>query len=247
MKLKAATAFTLLWAVNALFCQIATEPMLMMQNTMHTDRISSISIDSLQTVLLTSSADKSARLWDLSDGRLRQVLRPPIGLERIGRLHAAALSPDKRFAAVGGHDEEGGLYVFALDTMDIVFRKGALADRINQIEFSPDGRYLAVGLITREVLIMDSRDWSLVAVLEFGAVRVGGLSFAGDGRLAVTCQDGRVRIYSNDFSSFSQYRFSGDSKPYMVRFSPDGSKLVVSFNESFRLAMLDSLHSRGLL
>ncbi len=99
MKLKAVTAFTLLWAVNAYFCQIATEPVLMMQNTMHTGRISAISIDSLQTVLLTSSADKSARLWDLSDGRLRQVLRPPIGLERIGRLHAAALSPDKRFAA----------------------------------------------------------------------------------------------------------------------------------------------------
>jgi WD40 repeat protein len=108
---------------------------------------------------------------------------------------------------VGGHDEEGGIYVFALDTMEIVFRKGALADRINQIEFSPDGRYLAVGLITREVLIMDSRDWSLVAVLEFGTVRVGGLSFAGDGRLAVTCQDGRVRIYSGDLTAIASIAF----------------------------------------
>lgn len=246
MNLKTAFSAGLVLLISVMFGQIATEPLLMMQNTMHTDRISSISIDSLQTVLLTSSADKSARLWDLSDGRLRQVLRPPIGLERIGRLHAAALSPDKRFAAVGGHDEEGGLYVFALDTMDIVFRKGALADRINQIEFSPDGRYLAVGLITREVLIMDSRDWNLVAVLEFGAVRVGGLSFAGDGRLAVTCQDGRVRIYSSDFNSYSQYRFPDGSKPFMARFSPDGSKLALSFSESFRIAVLDSYELKML-
>jgi len=240
MKHKVATVLILLCAVRVLFCQISTEPVLIMQNEMHTDRISTISTDSLQTVLLTSSADKSARLWDLANGRLLQVLRPPIGPERIGRLHAGAVSPDGRFAVVGGHDEEGGIYVFSLENRDIVYRMGALTDRINHIEFSRDGRYLAVGLITREVHILDCGDWSQVALLEFGAVRVGGLSFAGDGRLAVTCQDGRVRLYSSDFNSYVQHRFSNDAQPFMARFSPDDSKLIVSFNESFRLAVLDA-------
>jgi hypothetical protein len=44
--------------------------------------------------LVTASVDKTARVWDLTSGKLLQVLRPPIGPGDEGKLYAVAISPD---------------------------------------------------------------------------------------------------------------------------------------------------------
>jgi hypothetical protein len=66
-----------------------------------------------------------------------------------------------------------------------VYRIGSLTDRVNIIEFSPDGRYVAVvGLITREgpytgLQGLEQRDRAGIVARN----RIGGLSFAADGRI----------------------------------------------------------------
>jgi len=211
-----------------------------MQNDMHTDRISSISTNASQTLLLTSSADKSARVWDPVSGGLLQTLRPPIGTGRIGRLHSGAISPDGRFAAIGGHDKEGGLYVFSLENGLIVARIGLLNEPVNLIEFSPDGRYLAFSLITNCVHILDCRDWSYVKKLWVDPGRLGGMSFAPDGRLAITNLTPKLWVFNRDFGESAELDLPATSQPYRICFSPDGSKLAISYANTFCLEVRDA-------
>lgn len=78
------------------------EPIMRLETGMHTAQIWRIGVDAVGRLLLATSLDKIARLWSLQDGRLLQVLRPPVGAGNEGKLYAGALSPDGRLAAVAG-------------------------------------------------------------------------------------------------------------------------------------------------
>ncbi|MEE8522659.1 MAG: hypothetical protein V3T72_01910, partial [Thermoanaerobaculia bacterium] len=67
--------------------------MLRLETGMHTARINRIGVDAREQYLVTGSHDKTVRVWDLEDGELLRVLRPPIGEENEGMMYAVALSP----------------------------------------------------------------------------------------------------------------------------------------------------------
>jgi WD40 repeat protein len=69
------------------------------------------SMDELITV-----GDKSIRFWDLGSGDLVRTLRGEIGEGPSGQLHAAALSRDERYLAVGGKDADNTIHIIDLET-----------------------------------------------------------------------------------------------------------------------------------
>ncbi len=87
----------------------------------------------------------------MPDGKLRQVVRLPIGDDRAGMVFATALSPDGRWLAAGGADAASDkLGKASLTIVDLsngaIRRFGAFKAVINRIAFSPDGGRVAVGL-----------------------------------------------------------------------------------------------------
>jgi hypothetical protein len=64
------------------------EPFLRLESGMHIAVINQVSVDAAAQLLLTVSDDKTARVWSRGDGRLIQVLRPPIGTGHEGKLYA---------------------------------------------------------------------------------------------------------------------------------------------------------------
>src|SRR5262245_28643220 len=76
--------------------QPSREPILRIETGMHTARIRGIGVDAADQFLVTSSDDKTIRVWDLATGRLLKTLRIPIGEGNEGKLNALALSPDGR-------------------------------------------------------------------------------------------------------------------------------------------------------
>ena len=85
-------------------------PLLRIKAGMHTAKIGSIATDAAGRVALTSSDDKTARLWQLpqpgaksGSARLLRVLRIPIGAGDEGKLYTCALSPDGSIAALGAY------------------------------------------------------------------------------------------------------------------------------------------------
>ena len=77
-------------------------PVLRIEAGMHTAPIIRIDVDAAERFLVTASHDKTARVWDLANGQLLQILRPPLGMGNEGKLYAVAISPDGATVATGG-------------------------------------------------------------------------------------------------------------------------------------------------
>ena len=121
-------------------------PILQIENEMHTADIKSIGVDRENKYLVTSSYDKTVRVWDLSTGKLLRVLRPPIGQGDDGKLHTAAISPNGETiacAASASWDQFKSIYLFDRATGQMRNRVKGLSDSVASLAYSQDGQYLS--------------------------------------------------------------------------------------------------------
>lgn len=203
--------------------------------------------------IVTASEDKTLRVWSADSGRLLTVLRPPVGEGSLGALYAAALSPDGAIVAAGGNAAFDGrqhaLYLF--DRASGAMRpKGVLHGLeapVQQIAWSPDGRYLAVGLRQQGIRVFRA-DLSYVGGDEIYNEAVFGLDFAPDGRLAAASLDGAVRLYqlAGDRLARVARRQLQSGQPYNVAFSPDGRRLAVGRADRPVAEVLDAVSLEAL-
>jgi WD40 repeat protein len=144
-------------------------PVLRIEAGMHTAPIIRIDVDAAERFLVTASLDKTARVWDLANGQLLQVLRPPLGADDEGKLYAVAISPDGDTVATGGWtsyewDDAISVYLFERASGRLVRRIPGLPEVINHLAYSSDGRYLVAALGGKNgIRVYDTRDWREVA------------------------------------------------------------------------------------
>ena len=69
------------------------EPVLRINADEHTSTIRRIGADVACKIVATSSEDKTIRIWGMPDGKLLNVLRPPIGGGHEGKLYAVGVAP----------------------------------------------------------------------------------------------------------------------------------------------------------
>lgn len=223
------------------------EPVLTLNTPMHTAMINRIDTDRRGRYLLTGSYDKTARLWRLSDGQLLRTLRPPIGEGNEGKLYACALSPDGQVAAVGGWSKANDIYLFDAQSGVLLRRISGLPNVIFDLEFSPDGRYLAAALGgANGIRIYRTSDYQLHKEDKDYGDRSNNLAFSSDGRLAGVSYDGHIRLYDAGFQLQKKAATTGGKQPFSLAFSPDGRLLAVGYDDSPTIQVLDG-HSLRLL
>jgi len=220
------------------------EPVLTLNTEMHTAGIKRISTDALGKILLTCSSDKTARLWDSETGELLKVFRIPIASNNEGQLYACALSPDGRTAALGGWtgyawDKSYTIYLFDVATNTLKRKLTGISNLITELEYSPHGEYLAVGLSGGGgVRIFDTYTWIQEKSFIDYEGECYGISFDNAARMVTVCYDGKIRLYNKDFEMIKQAK--GESKQiYSVAFSPDGSVLAIGYQDMTRIEVLD--------
>lgn len=222
------------------------EPVLRIETGSHLSPITRISSDAAGNFAVTASEDKTARLWDLRDGRQLAVLRPPLGEHSIGALYAAAMSPDGRQIVVGGNSSFDGqthsIYLFDRATGNLPPKStlSGMEAPVTQLAWSRDSEMIVVGMRQEGVRVFKRNLGFVGADPEYNDA-IYGAGFSRDGRLAVAGLDGYLRIYGfgkNGMERLSRKQMPG--KPYGVAWSPDGARIAVGLQDASRVVVLAS-------
>ena len=224
--------------------QPSAPPVLRLETGMHTAPIRAAAVDAGGHLLATASFDKTVRLWSLPGGEPLRVLRPAIGSGQEGELFAVAVSPDGHFVVAGGwtgfeREKANSVYIFETGSGELVRRIGGLPQVINRLAWSPDGRYVAVGLAgANGIRVFDTGDWHEVFADSDYTGAVYGLSFARSGQLAAAAFDGGIRLYGADLRPVARAKATSGGHPYSVAFSPDGNAVAVGYGDTLNVDVL---------
>jgi hypothetical protein len=212
------------------------EPILRIETGMHLASIREIGVDDSCHIAATGSEDKTVRLWSMPDGKLIRTLRLPIGAGVSGKIFAAAVSPDGNLVAAGGWDAHSienakfSLYLFDAARDAPPRRIGSFEEVISHLAFSRDGRWLAVGLMSkRGVRVVDVQTGNELFADRDYADSVFGLSFAPSGILYAVGLDGFLRRYDVAAKSKLEKKTPGTGQPYSVAVDPSGKRLAVGY------------------
>ena len=218
---------------------------------MHTTVIRRIAVDRAGRWAVTASDDKTARIWNLASGQLERVLRVPLGEGAEGKLFAVALSPDGELVALGGYTSPDGLnesiYLFDRASGRLLQRLSGLPNVVTHLAFAADGRRLAAALFggngIRVYGATGQGAWAPVAADgDYGADSYS-VEFDASGRLLATSYDGELRLYgagaSGPLQPLVRRAAPGGKRPFFARFSPDGRRIAVGFDDSTAVALLD--------
>ena len=261
----------LLQATTLLLCSLklaiaiepSSEPLLRIEPGIHTANIRRIATDAKGRWLVTASDDKTARVWDLANGRLLNTLRPPIGLGNEGRLYAVAISPDGETVALSGWMQfnngsgsisaEGmDIFLYERTTGHLLRRITGLPNAVLHLAFAPDGHSLAATLFANNGLRLFSvADGSLIGEdTAYGnnsySVQFGPSIPTENGyvvRMVTTSDDGLLRLYHFDGKKLqlvARQRPAGGTRPRAARFSPDGLKIALGFADTTSVNVLDT-------
>ena len=233
-------------------------PVLAIDPGMHTATIWDQAVDAAGRFAVTGGADRTVRIWSVTDGKLLRTIWIPVGAGNVGTIYTVAISPDGSTIAAGGWTERRDgpcpIYLFERESGKLIRRiSGDLPQTTKFLTFSPDGRYLVATQGGREGLRVFDRDknWSETFRDDQYGDDSYGAAFARDGRLATTSSDGLIRLYQYDPKIDNQnFRRIGEpvrapsgNHPFRLAFSPDGKRLAVGYSD---VAAVDVLNGTTL-
>lgn len=207
-------------------------PVLTLDPGMHTAAIRQIAADAAERIIVTASDDKTARIWDIASGRLLKTLHLPVGPENIGRLYAAAVSPQGRLALAGTTAPPGGrhrIYFYDLGNMSFLKAVDARGGDIKSLQWSPDGMLLAAAYAGSSAFRVFDDQGDLVHEESLPA-DAWSITLSSNGLLALPVSNGTVRVYgiAGEVRLLATLRGTLPD-PRGVQFSPDGDLLAVGY------------------
>ncbi len=202
-----------------------------------------IAVDVARDLVVTGGDDKTARLWSLGAGNLRQVLRPPVGADESGRVYGVAVHPQHGWVAVGGTSNTGpdsggpSIQIHDPSSGEPVRRIDAHGGDVKRLLWSSDGSLLLAAYAGQHGVRAFDGDGREVF---FDAFDGGVYALAvAPGRLAVAGLDGSLRLYeqapTGRLPAYTElWRMQVGAQAVSLAFSPPGDALAVGYFQAGR-------------
>lgn len=140
-------------------------------------------------------------------------------------IMCVAFTPDCRYMATGGMDNDVNLWDVATDTELINFK--GHTDWILTLAISPNGNYIVSGSRDKTARIWDMKTGKQTALLKGHEGSVASVVFSYDGRFIATgCKDGKVRIFDTESGELIRTLGGHKGEVTSVSISPDDKKVA---------------------
>lgn len=178
------------------------KPMLVTDPGGHTAMVKAAFFSPDDQLVLTVSADKTLRVWEVRTGDLLHTTRLPIGPGDEGALFAGAISRDSKWIAVSGvpvgrNAQETMIYLISTRNGRIARVLKGHKDVVVSLAFSHNSQYLASAANDGVALLYDLNSGQIARTFEGHTDRLRKVAFSPDDQyLATTSADSSARIWS---------------------------------------------------
>ncbi|RUR83519.1 WD40 repeat domain-containing protein [Chlorogloeopsis fritschii PCC 9212] len=156
----------------------------------HIGKITSLAISPDGQIIVSGSADKTIKLWDLNTGKSIRTLN-----ENVGEVSSVAISPDGNFLAIGScQHPKSNVKVWHLATGKLLHTLLGHQKPVNFVTISPDGLILASG--SNKIKIWNLHKGDRICTL-WHASSVHAAAISADGSiLASASSDSKIRLWN---------------------------------------------------
>ncbi len=176
-------------------------------------------------LIVTGSADKTARIWDTATGTLRTTL-----IGHGGGVGGIAFSPDGTLIATASNDKTARIWSTATGAprQTLTGHDGS----VWSVAFSPDGTLIATTSQDKTARIWNTITGKLRTTLKGHGGEVSGVAFSPDGTLiATTSQDKTIRIWNTATGALRTTLKGHEDWVLRVAFSPDGTLIATTSSD----------------
>ena len=188
---------------------------------------------------LTGSADRTARLWDVSTGK-------PIGapMNHQSEVFAVAFSPNGKLILTASKDGEARLWDAATTRPTGIVLRHPYSIRDNEsslgpddatreqtslikaIAFSPDSRMVLTGSVDATARLWDVASGKLIGEPFVHESDVNAVAFSPEGEAILTATKWKTHLWDAPLVGQSSLRFQHQHWVGAVAFSPDGKTIL---------------------
>ncbi|OJJ15554.1 hypothetical protein BKI52_37350 [marine bacterium AO1-C] len=196
-------------------------------NVGHHDNVTAIDISQDGRWLVTTSRDRSIRIWDYPQKKLYKVLH---GFT-YRKINALKISHDGAYIAAGGNDQQ--IRIWKRSSGELLHTLNSHSSSVNALTFSPDGKVLASGGRDSKVFLWDVAKGAELVLLKDTKAYISTLVFSKDGRWLVGgTSRGKVLVWQTKprklIRKFIVY--PNNRQVHHLAIGPNNKKIVTAHN-----------------
>ena len=158
----------------------------------HASRVNSVSFSPDSKYALTGSSDGTAKLWEVSTGRLIRTIEGAVGFGGNYILRVA-FSPDGQYALAWGY---GSVKLWEVSTGRHVRTFDVIHFGSGSAVFSPDGRYLLTGSRDKKTKLWDTSTGRHIRTFKsINGAKISYVAFSPDGKNVFARQHNTARLW----------------------------------------------------